>query len=156
MKTSRDISGLTAWVAASFSAGLAGARSMPGEWYEALAKPSWNPPNWVFGPVWTALYIMMGTAAWRVWRRDGFRDAGIPLTLFSGHLVLNALWSYLFFGIRRPDVAFYEILALLAAIVTVGVMFWRRDRAAGLLMVPYALWVAFATFLNLTLWRMNP
>ena len=117
--------GLIGWLAASFAAGWIGSRWMPGEWYAALAKPSWNPPNWIFGPVWTALYVLMAVAAWLVWRQAGFAGAGPALGLFGGQLVLNALWPYLFFGLHRIDWALVEILVLWAAILAVLVLFWR-------------------------------
>ena len=128
---------------------------MPGEWYASLSKPSWNPPNAIFGPVWTLLYALMAVSAWLVWRRAGFGGAGAALGLFVFQLVLNALWSYLFFGLHRPDIAFFEIVVLWVAILAVVLLFWRVDRTAGALMLPYLTWVGFASFLNFTLWRMN-
>jgi tryptophan-rich sensory protein len=109
----------------------------------------------VFGPVWTALYILMGVAAWLVWREHGFRGSSPALWLFIGQLALNAAWSWMFFGLNRPGLAFAEILVLEAAIVWTLVLFWRLRPAAGALLVPYALWVAFASVLNLRLWRLN-
>ncbi|MGM0627623.1 MAG: TspO/MBR family protein [Candidatus Fermentibacterota bacterium] len=146
---------LAAWVLVSLSAGLVGSQFTPGEWYEGLDKPSWNPPSWVFGPVWTALYILMGVAAWMVWRERGFGGSSPALYVFLAQLVLNGLWSYLFFGANSPMWAFFEILALEALIIVTLVLFWRIRTAAGVLLLPYALWVAFASVLNLTLWRMN-
>lgn len=143
------------WISASLAAGVAGSRFMPGEWYAALAKPSWNPPNDVFGPVWTVLYILMGIAAWLVWRRVGFAGARVSLGLFLGQLVLNALWSYLFFGAQRPDLAFVEIAILWGAILATTIGFWRISVAAGILLLPYLAWVSFAGVLNFTLWRLN-
>ena len=143
------------FLAISFSASALGALFPPGEWYAGLNKPSWNPPNWLFGPVWTALYLMIATAGWRIWQK--FRsEAKLELTFWGLQMVLNALWSWLFFGLQRPGLAFGEILALWLAIAATIVLFWRRDRAAGLLMVPYLLWVSFASLLNFTLWQMNP
>jgi translocator protein len=143
---------LALWIIVSMSAGFIGSRFPPGEWYTELAKPSWNPPGWVFGPVWTALYVLMGIAAWMVWKQQGFSGA---LILFIGQLVLNAMWSWLFFGLKRPDLAFLEILVLWAAILITMVLFWRTRPAAGVLLLPYLLWVSFASVLNHTLWRMN-
>lgn len=128
---------------------------MPGEWYASLAKPAWNPPSAVFAPVWTLLYAMMGVAAWLVWRQVGLREAALPLSLFLVQLVLNALWSYLFFGLHRPDLALLDIVTLWVAILVVLVLFWRVSIPAGILLLPYLCWVGFASFLNFTLWRLN-
>jgi tryptophan-rich sensory protein len=125
------------------------------EWYPSLAKPSWTPPNWVFGPVWTFLYLTMGVAAWLVWRRAGWAAAAIPLTLFAAQLALNALWTPLFFGLHRPDLAFADIVVLWLAIVAATVAFWRVTPSAAILMLPYLAWVSFASALNFAIWRMN-
>ena len=147
--------GLAGWLAISFAAAFAGSRFMPGEWYASLAKPAWNPPSAVFAPVWTLLYAMMGVAAWLVWRQMGFRGAALPLSLFLVQLVLNALWSYLFFGLHRPDLALLDIVTLWVTILVVLVLFWRVSVPAGILLLPYLCWVGFASFLNFTLWRLN-
>jgi translocator protein len=147
---------LLGWLAVSFGASLVGSRFMPGEWYAALAKPAWTPPNWIFAPVWTLLYALIGLSAWLVWRRTGFSGAGPALSLFLVQLALNALWSYLFFGIHRPGLAFLEILVLWAAILATLILFWRVNAASGLLLLPYLLWVSFAAGLNFVLWRLNP
>lgn len=124
-------------------------------WYAGIAKPSWNPPNWVFGPVWTTLYVLMAVAAWLVWRRDGMREARGPLTLFAIQLALNTLWSFLFFGLHNPGLAAAEIVLLSATILATTVSFWRRSHWAGALLVPYLAWVSFATVLNFTIWQLN-
>lgn len=128
-----------------------------GSWYPELRKPSFNPPNGVFGPVWTTLYVLMAIAAWRVFRR---RDAGrlrrTGLALWGVQLALNLGWSCLFFGLRSPAAALVEIPILFAAIAATAVVFWRVDRPAGLLLVPYLAWVAFATVLTFEIWRLNP
>ncbi len=147
--------GLAGWLALSFAAAFAGSRFMPGEWYASLAKPAWNPPSAVFAPVWTLLYAMMGVAAWLVWRQVGFRGAALALSLFLVQLVLNALWSYLFFGLHRPDLALLDIVTLWVAILVVLVLFWRVVVPAGILLLPYLCWVGFASCLNFTLWRLN-
>ena len=136
----------------AFGAAALGAQFAPGEWYASLRKPPWNPPGWIFGPVWTLLYAAMAVAAWRVWRAGGARPA---LAAYGVQLVLNAAWSWLFFGLRRPDLAFAEILLLWGAILVTMILFLRKDRPAGLLMAPYLAWVSFAAILNFTLWRMN-
>jgi tryptophan-rich sensory protein len=120
-----------------------------------LEKPGFTPPGWVFGPVWTVLYVAMAVAAWLVWQRRGLRGAWGALVLFLVQLVLNAGWSWLFFGRQRPGAAFAEILVLEAAVVATTVLFWRVRPAAGILMLPYALWAAFAAVLNWRLWQLN-
>ena len=147
--------GLVCWLLITFSAAWIGSRYMPGEWYAAIMKPSWNPPNWIFGPVWTLLYILMGISAWLVWKKAGFAGAGPALGLFIGQLALNALWSYLFFGMHRIDLALMEIVVLWLAILAIMVLFWRVHVTAGALFIPYLAWVSFASFLNFTLWRLN-
>ena len=147
--------GLVVWLIVSLVAGFVGSRFAPGDWYESLAKPSWTPPHYVFGPVWTVLYLLMGVAAWLVWRERGFRGAGMPLGLFILQLALNAAWTYLFFGRHRPDLAFVEILVLWVLILITLVAFWRVRLAAGALLLPYLCWVGFAAALNHQLWRLN-
>jgi translocator protein len=139
------------------AAGVGGAVTTPkiGNWYATLAKPSWNPPDWIFGPVWSALYFGMAVAAWLVWRQGGFSGAKVPLTLFSVQLALNVVWSCLFFGLRSPGLAFLEVVFLWAAIVATMVMFWQRSMIAGILFVPYLAWVSFASVLNCVIWRLN-
>jgi benzodiazapine receptor len=155
MGTTPSIISLAGWLLVSFTAGWIGSRFMPDAWYASLAKPSWNPPNAVFGPVWSILYALMGVAAWFVWRRVGFSGSGAALVFFVVQLILNALWSYLFFGLHRLDFAFFDIVVLWVLILVVLVMFWRLDRLAGGLMLPYLVWVGFASYLNFTLWRLN-
>lgn len=154
--TRHRVAGLVLWVLAALAAGWIGSRFTPGEWYAGLAKPSWNPPGSVFGPVWTVLYVLMGVAAWLVWRRGGFAGARVALSLFLVQLTLNALWSWLFFGLQNPPLAFVEILVLWCAILATLVSFWKVRPAAGALLVPYLGWVSFAAALNLQLWRLNP
>ena len=148
--------GLILWVAASLTAGLIGSQFMPGEWYASLVKPAWTPPNAVFGPVWTVLYVLMGIAAWLVWLKAGFSGATAPLVLFIVQLGLNALWSYLFFGMHQPMLAFFEIVILWIMILLTLIYFWRVRPVAGALLLPYLRWVGFASALNFQLWRLNP
>jgi tryptophan-rich sensory protein len=125
-------------------------------WYASLQKPIFSPPNWLFGPVWTLLYLSMAVAVWLVWRERGFAGgAALPLTLFAAQLALNALWSIIFFGWRRPDLALVEIFFLWAAIFSTILSFRRISPSAAWLMWPYLLWVTFAAFLNLSIWRLN-
>jgi len=126
-------------------------------WYAALRKPSFNPPNWIFGPVWTSLFVLMGIAAFIVWNK-GLDRKGVKaaLLLFIIQLVLNMLWSYLFFTLHSPLYAFVEIIILWLAILLTMVKFFPISRAAGYLLLPYILWVSFAAVLNFTLFRLNP
>lgn len=126
-----------------------------GDWYLTLNKPSWNPPGWVFGPVWTLLYTMMAIAAWLVWRKGGIAKQRRPLTLFAVQLLLNALWTPLFFGLHMLGVAFAEIILLWIAILATILAFRKVSPSAAWLLVPYLLWVTFAAILNATLWWMN-
>ena len=125
------------------------------DWYPTLAKPPITPPDWLFAPVWTTLYLLMGYAAWRIWRRAGFAGAPAALTLFGIQLALNLAWSYLFFGRHWIGAAFAEILVLLAAIVATAVAFARQDRLAAGLMLPYIAWVSFASVLTGWIWALN-
>lgn len=157
-KLGRDIMGLCGFLllclAVSAIGGAITATSV-GAWYQALMKPSFNPPDWVFAPVWTTLYIMMAVAAWRVWRRSDRGGTGWALAVFALQLALNLLWSYLFFGLQRIGLAFAEIGALLLVLVVNTYLFWRVDRWAGALFVPYIAWVAFALLLNGAIWWLN-
>ncbi len=128
----------------------------PGEWYRALAKPSWRPPNWLFGPVWLVLYISIAVSGWLVWRRAGLDGAGVALAIYALQLVLNGLWSVIFFGLHRPGLAFAEILCLLHTILATIVAFHPLHPIAAYLLIPYALWVGFAALLNYSIWRLNP
>lgn len=145
---------LAAWLGLTFAAALVGSRFRPGDWYASLAKPAWTPPGALFAPVWTALYLAMGIAAWMVWRRGG-RSRAPALGLYLVQLALNALWSYLFFGLHRPDLALLDIGLLWAAILPVMLRFGRIRSVAGALILPYLLWVSFAACLNFAIWRLN-
>ena len=157
-KPGRPWIGLLVFLVLCFAAaGIGSAVTTPqiDGWYATLAKPSWNPPNWIFGPVWTALYLAMAVAAWLVWRQDGIAGAKLSLALFGLQLALNTLWSCLFFGLESPGLAFAEVLLLWATIAVTMVMFWFRSKVAGALFAPYLAWVTFAAFLNFTIWRLN-
>jgi len=151
----RELVGLLVWILVSFVPAAVGGRFLPGEWYRALDKPPWTPPGWVFGPAWTLLYFSMGVAAWLVWRERGVERAALPLALFAVQLVLNGLWSWLFFGLRRPDLGLVDIVALWAAIAATVVTFWGVRPLAGAILLPYLAWVSFATALNASIWRRN-
>ena len=145
--------GLVAVCLGTAAIGGAITSSSVGTWYQTLQRPAWTPPDWVFAPVWTALYVSMAMAGWLVWRTG--EDVRLPLVLFGIQLLLNLGWSVLFFGLRSPGAAAVEIVWLWAAIVATTVVFVRRVRLAGWLFVPYAVWVTFAAALNVAIWRMN-
>ena len=158
MSTIRQVLGLALSVAICFAAAGVGSlftRAAIEGWYAALQKPSWTPPSWVFGPVWTVLYLAMATAAWLVWRRAGFAGARLPLTLFALQLVLNLVWTGVFFGLQMPGAAFAEIGLLWLFILVTAIAFWPISRVAAWLMVPYLVWVAYAATLNYGIWRLN-
>jgi translocator protein len=147
--------GLLFWLALCFAVAWFGAQFQPGDWYRELAKPGFTPPDWIFGPVWTVLYAMMGVAAWLVWRDHGIAGAPMALGLFAVQLALNGLWSFIFFGLQRPGLAFLEILLLWAAVLATLGAFRHLQPLAGWLLLPYLLWVSFAAMLNLAIWRLN-
>ncbi|MBI2310405.1 tryptophan-rich sensory protein [Candidatus Collierbacteria bacterium] len=125
-------------------------------WYPTLTKPQFNPPAWVFGPVWTILFILMGLSLYLVWNK-GLKKKGVidGIALFGVQLILNITWSYLFFGIRNPFLALVEISVLWGAILLTAWKFYKIDRTAGYLMIPYFLWVGFASYLNLSIVLLN-
>jgi benzodiazapine receptor len=155
MTPTRTAFGFAGWVVLPYVAAVLGALYSGPEFYSELRRPGWSPPAWLFGPVWTVLYGMMGVAAGVVWVRHKVRGAGPALGLFLVQLLLNAIWSPLFFGLRRPDLALIDIVALWALIGATVVAFWRKRPVAGALLVPYWLWVSFATALNFEIWRLN-
>ena len=130
-------------------------QTAPGGWYETLDKPFFTPPSWLFGPVWTVLYLAMAVSGWLVWRLRGFAGAGVAMALFFVQLTLNLLWSVVFFGLEAPGLGLAEILILWACILLTILAFWRISRPAGLLLVPYLAWVTFATLLNAGIWLLN-
>ena len=155
----RGLAVLALLLLATLATGWRGGRgTMPaiGGWYAGLAKPGFTPPNWVFAPVWTALYAGMAVAAWLAFAARDPRGAGDGARiLFWVQLALNLAWSCVFFGARDPGWAFATILVLDAAVAATTLVFWRLDRRAGLLLVPYCAWIAYATALNLAIWRAN-
>ena len=158
LRMSRTTIGLIVWVAACVGGGaLVGYSTAGGDstWYQSLAKPSWTPPGWLFGPVWTMLYAAMGVAAWRVWRRGGWSAQSAPLTAFVAQLLLNFAWSFLFFGARQIGWALLEIAALWVAIAGTLWLFRDVDRPAAWLLVPYLGWVTFATALTASIYRLQ-
>lgn len=154
----RDVTGLVLFLALCLAvSALGGAVTSTSvdTWYQALQKPFFNPPDWVFAPVWTTLYVLMAIAGWRVWRCPATEARRAALLLFALQLGLNLLWSVLFFGLQRIDLALVEIVLLLVAIAANTLSFWRIDAAAGALLVPYVIWVGYATALNGALWLLN-
>lgn len=150
---------LVASLLLSFSAAAAGslATTAQSDWYKQLARPSFNPPGWVFGPVWTLLYILIGVSFFLIWSRGFSGKAGrAALICFLAQLVLNAIWTLLFFGLRSPLLAFIDIALLLVAILLTIISFSAISRLAACLLIPYLAWVGFATVLNAAIWRLNP
>lgn len=148
---------LVSLVAAFAAAGIGAIASAgAGAFYGALARPAWAPPAWLFGPVWSVLYVLMGTAAWLVWREHGFRGAAGALKLYVVQLFANALWTWIFFVWHQGALSLAEIVVLWLLVAGTLVAFWRLHRLAALLLVPYLAWVSFATALTASLWRLNP
>ncbi|MBK6760473.1 MAG: tryptophan-rich sensory protein [Ignavibacteria bacterium] len=140
--------------AAAAAGGLASASA--GSFFMELDRPLWAPPAWLFGPAWTVLYLLMGVASWLVWRRGGFSDARLALTLYGVQLILNGLWTWLFFVMRSGSLAFVEIIVLWILILATIIAFWRKNKLASLMLVPYLIWVAYASALTFSLWQRNP
>lgn len=155
---SKTLFGLVGWlVVVFFAAGIGAAASIhAGTFYAQLIRPEWAPPGWLFGPVWTFLYALMGIAAWLIGRAGSYRAVRIALVLFLAQLALNALWSWLFFGWFRGALAFADIVVLLTLIVATVFAFWRIRPLAAALLLPYLLWVSFAAVLNYSVWQLNP
>ena len=124
-------------------------------WYRTIKKPAWNPPNYIFAPVWSVLYLMMAIAAWLVYERLNHVFINLPMLLFTIQLILNTMWSIIFFGLRSPQWAFVEVIFLWFFVGLTMVVFWTIHWIAGTLFLPYFLWVSFAAFLNFTIWRLN-
>lgn len=158
MTVPKQALGLVGWLLASFvAAALGGLASVSaGSFYRELVRPDWAPPAWLFGPVWTVLYIMIAVAAWLVWRARGWNGARGALSLFLVQLAANALWTWIFFAWRLGAFAFVEILALWVLIAATIAAFRRTSRLAAALLLPYLAWVTFATALTWTIWRLNP
>lgn len=150
-----SIAVLIGFLAACLLAAAGGILFKPGEWYERLRKPSWRPPNRLFAPVWTLLYLTIALSGWLVWHTAGFGGAGLALTLYALQLLLNAAWTPVFFGLHRLDLGFAVIVLLWLAIAATIVAFALVSGVAALLMIPYLAWVSFAAMLNYTVWQMN-
>jgi len=155
MPTLYRILGLAIAITVCLAVGGWGSRYAPGNWYAALRKPPITPPNWLFPTVWTALYILMGLAAWHVWLRAPRGAALLPLAVFVLQLLLNGLWSWIFFDQHRIGWAMVDLAALWAALLATTVLFWRQNVLAGALLLPYLAWVSFAGLLNAWFWALN-
>ena len=158
MTRTRQAIGLVVFVAICLgAAGFGSWLTLPsiGTWYATLTKPAWNPPNWIFGPVWTFLYLCMAVAAWLIWRESQARSVRTQLTFFAVQLALNVAWSGIFFYLHLTGAAVLEVLLLWGFILATVLSFRRVSRAAALLLAPYLAWVSFAAFLNFTIWRLN-
>jgi benzodiazapine receptor len=155
---SRQFAGLLGWLLLSFAAAAIGAvaSSDAGTFYEQLVRPSWAPPGWLFAPVWTVLYVLIGTAAWLVWRTNGFKEARTSLALFTIQLGANALWTWVFFVWHQGALALAEIILLWCLIAATAASFRRLNKLAAALLLPYLAWVTFASALTFATWRLNP
>jgi tryptophan-rich sensory protein len=148
---------LIVFVVLNFCAAVSGAYFKPGDWYERLNKPAWRPPNWLFPPAWTLLYIMIAVSGWLVYRTAGLEGAGVTaLIVYVVHLGFNAGWSAVFFGLKRPGWAFLEVVGLWLSIAATMVVFHPINPVAAYLLIPYLGWVSFAAVLNFSIWRRNP
>jgi tryptophan-rich sensory protein len=155
MSPARSALGAVAALALTLGAGYIGSRFPIDGWYAALSKPAWNPPSWLFAPVWGLLYLLIAIAAWLVWGKAGLVGAAVPLGLFALQLTLNVAWSWIFFGRHEIGLALIEIVILWIAILATTIGFWRMNPMSGYLLVPYLLWVSFASVLNFAIWRLN-
>ena len=158
ISVSRQAFGLLGWLLLAFATAAVGAiaSANAGTFYAALTRPSWAPPSWLFGPIWSALYTLMAVSAWLVWRARGFAGARSALLLFIAQLAANALWSWLFFTWHQGGLAFAEVLFLWFLIAATVVSFWRYSRLAAALLLPYLAWVTVASALTFAVWRLNP
>ena len=158
MSRTHQALGLIGWLLLGFFAAAIGgwASAQAATFYGHLAQPAWAPPAWLFGPVWSVLYALMGVAAWLVWRVGGFASARSALLLFLTQLAVNALWSWLFFAWHHGALALVDIVLLWLLIVATITGFWRIRPLAGALLLPYLAWVTFASALNFAVWHLNP
>jgi len=150
-----DLLGLLFWVLLTFSVAFISSQFEPGPWYGTIAKPSWTPPGWVFGPVWSLLYLSMSISAWLVWRHRAQKPVILALGFYVVQLIVNGLWSWLFFGRQIIGAALIDLLSLVLLVAVTLALFFRIDRKAGVLLTPYLLWICFAAALNLQIWRLN-
>lgn len=158
MSRSKQLAGLAGWLVLTFIGAAIGAAASrnSASFYQLLDRPVWAPPPWIFGPVWTVLYLLMGIAAWLVWRERGFTAARGALSLYIVQLAANSLWTWLFFAWQRGALAFGEIIVLWVLIIATIAAFRRVTPLAGWLLVPYLLWVTYAAALTFSVWQRNP
>ena len=149
------IAALLIFFAIAFAPALIGSAFAPDLWYESLNKPSWNPPGWLFGPVWTVLYLLIGYAGYLAWSSSIGRARQKAFWIFALQMILNALWTPLFFGLHSLGLSLVNMIALWLMILLNAIVFYRLKPAAGLLLTPYLLWVTFALVLNATIWWLN-
>jgi benzodiazapine receptor len=147
---------LMAFIGICAVAASSGALFPPGRWYDSLRKPAWRPPNWLFGPAWTVLYAMIAVAGWLVWTTAGPGERLVPMSVYGLQLVLNAVWSGIFFGMKRMKLALGEMALLWLSIAVNIAVFWPVHKIAALMLVPYLAWVSFAFMLNRALVKLNP
>ncbi len=150
-----EILALLLFAIACIVAAAPGSIFRPGEWYEGLAKPSWRPPNWLFAPVWTILYVMITVSGWLVWRQAGGATGASSLAVYFVQLFLNGVWTPIFFGLHRLGLAFFVIVLVWISILATICMFWPVSTLAAVLLVPYLFWVSFAGLLNFSFWRLS-
>ena len=150
-----DLLGLAFWVVLTFSVAALASQFEPSEWYRHIAKPAWTPPGWLFGPVWGLLYLSMSISAWLVWRQRVNTGVALALGFYLLQLAVNGLWSWMFFGLQRIGLALTDLIMLVILVAITVAMFLRVRKAAGLMLLPYLLWVSFAAALNFQIWRMN-
>lgn len=146
---------LACYLVAALAAGVSPGLSSNTAWYQQLIKPAWNPPNWLFGPVWSTLYTLMGISAWLIWKEYGFEGAGFAISVFLLQLLLNGLWSFFFFEWKMIGAAFIEIILLVLTIIYTMYVFSEYSALAAWLLAPYLAWVSFATALTGTIWWLN-
>lgn len=151
----KNVRVLVAFLIIVFGVAYLGGRFQPGEWYQVLKKPPFTPPGWLFAPVWTLLYILIAVSGWKAWVSARGTVRIVPFTCWFFQMALNALWSFLFFGLHRLDLALAGAILLWAAIFLTGCCFWRVNRLASLLLVPYLLWVSFACVLTYSIYSLN-
>jgi len=150
-----DLMGLAFWIVLTFSVAAFASQFEPGVWYTTIAKPDWTPPGWLFGPVWGMLYLAMSISAWLIWRQRSQSAVSIPLGFYMMQLAVNGLWSWIFFGRQWIGLAFIDLITLVILVAMTLAVFLRIRKAAGLMLIPYLIWISFAAALNFQIWRMN-
>jgi len=150
-----NVIALAFWILLTFAVAAFASQFQPDTWYTTIAKPSWTPPGWIFGPVWSLLYLSMSISVWFIWNQRKTLNVNIPLLLYIIQLILNGLWSYIFFNQHQIGIALIDIVILVFLISIITVRFWQISKTAGILFIPYLVWVSFATVLNFEIWRIN-